>query len=127
MSRSNKLKDRQRSEDSPGCCRNQSKKFMAPGVIWLLLAGPVWSALGAIFLPRRYRTARSDPQLAGLAGGFWGAALGPFALAPLYVAVPVLRRGLHVVVPAVLVSGELLRFSLMPILAMYASPTRFMC
>ena len=81
---------------------------MAPGVIWLLLAGPVWSALGAIFLPRRYRTARRDPQLAGLAGGFWGAALGPFALAPLYVAVPVLRRDLHVVVPAVLLSSELL-------------------
>lgn len=81
---------------------------MAPGLIWLFLAGPVWSALGAIFLPRRYRTQRGDPQLAGLAGGLWGAALGPFALAQLYAAVPVLRRALHVVLPAVLVSGELL-------------------
>src|SRR4051794_39917856 len=81
---------------------------MAPGVIWLFLAGPVWSALGAMFLPHRYRTQRGDPRLAGLAGGLWGAALGPFALAPLYAVVPLLRRGLHVVLPAVLVSGELL-------------------
>jgi len=81
---------------------------MAPGLIWLFLAGPVWSALGAVFLPRRYRTQRGDPQLAGLAGGLWGAAFGPFALAPLYASVPVLRRGLHVVLPAVLISGELL-------------------
>jgi branched-chain amino acid transport system permease protein len=80
---------------------------MIPELIWLVLAGPLWSALGATFLPRRYRTRRADPQLAGLAGGLCGAALGPFALAPLYVAVPVLRHGLYVVSPAVLVSGEL--------------------
>jgi branched-chain amino acid transport system permease protein len=85
-------------------------------VTWLIVAGPLWSALGAIILPRRYRARRGDPQLARLVGGLCGAALGPFALAPLYRAVPVLRRGMHIALPAVLVCGELL------LLFAYANP-----
>jgi branched-chain amino acid transport system permease protein len=81
---------------------------MVPELIWLLAAGPLWSAAGALYLPRRYRTRRGDPRLARLAGGLWGAALGPMALAPLYSRVPPLRRDLHVVLPALLVALEMM-------------------
>jgi branched-chain amino acid transport system permease protein len=63
--------------------------------------------VGAAHLPRRYRARRADPRLAGLAGGLWGAALGPAGLAWLHRRVPALRRGPHVVVPALVLGGEL--------------------
>ncbi|MBI3457720.1 MAG: branched-chain amino acid ABC transporter permease [Candidatus Rokubacteria bacterium] len=76
-------------------------------LIWAALAGPLWSLAGAALLPRRYRARRADPRLAGLAGGLWGAALGPFALGWLHGATPSLRRSLHVVAPALVVVVEL--------------------
>jgi branched-chain amino acid transport system permease protein len=81
---------------------------MAAGLTWLLLAGPVWSVTGALVLPRRYRARRADPRLAALSGGLWGGALGPFALAWLYRAVPRLRHMPHLVAPAILLSVELI-------------------
>ena len=76
-------------------------------VVWLVLAGPVWSIGGAAFLPRRYRERRADPRLAGLAGGLWGAALGVVAVPWLHRRVPALRRGPHVLLPAFLLIAEL--------------------
>lgn len=76
-------------------------------VVWLVLAGPVWSIAGAAFLPRRYRERRADPRLAGLAGGLWGAALGVAAVPWLHRRVPALRRRPHVLLPAVLLIAEL--------------------
>ena len=66
---------------------------MSRFVTWTALAGPVWSLVGAGVLPRLYRARRADPRLAGLAGGLWGAALGPLALGWLHRRVPPLRRG----------------------------------
>ena len=77
-------------------------------LLWMALAGPLWSVAGAIVLPRRYRARRADPRLAGVAGGIWGAVLGPVGLVWLYRATPSLRRGLHVVVPGILLLAELL-------------------
>jgi branched-chain amino acid transport system permease protein len=76
-------------------------------VVWLVLAGPVWSIAGAAFLPRCYRERRADPRLAGLAGGLWGAALGVVAVPWLHRRVPALRRGPHVLVPGTLLIAEL--------------------
>ena len=80
---------------------------MSPFYLWLLLAGPVWSAAGAAVLPRRYRAMRRDPRLVSLTGGLAGAALGPVALVPLWLAVPRLRRIIHVLVPSLLLVAEL--------------------
>ena len=80
---------------------------MSRFVTWTALAGPVWSLVGAGVLPRLYRARRADPRLAGLAGGLWGAALGPLALGWLHRRVPPLRRGPHIVLPALLVAGEI--------------------
>jgi len=77
-------------------------------LLWMALAGPLWSTAGAILLPRRYRSRRADPRLAGVAGGLWGGALGPVGLAWLYRSTPDLRRGLAVGVPGTLVLAELL-------------------
>jgi branched-chain amino acid transport system permease protein len=80
---------------------------MSVFLVWLALAGPVWSIAGAAFLPRRYRERRADPRLAGLSGGLWGATLGAVALPWLHRRVPALRRGPHVVLPALLLGAEL--------------------
>ena len=77
-------------------------------LLWMALAGPLWSTVGAILLPRRYRTRCADPRLAGVAAGLWGATLGPVGLVWLYRSVPSLRRGVHVGVPAIVLLGELL-------------------
>jgi len=83
-------------------------------LLWMALAGPAWSTVGAILLPRRYRTRRADPRLAGVAGGIWGAVLGPVGLVLLYRSTPRLLRGLHVVIPGILLLAELLAlFALM--------------
>lgn len=76
--------------------------------LWVALAGPIWSTVGATLLPRRYRTRRADPRLAGLAGGIWGAVLGPVGLVWLYRSTPLLRRGPHIAVPGMLLLAELL-------------------
>lgn len=77
-------------------------------LLWLALAGPLWSTAGAIVLPRRYRARRADPRLAGVAGGAWGAVLGPVGLVWLYRSTPRLRRGPHVALPGILLLAELL-------------------
>ncbi len=80
---------------------------MAALIAWLLLAGPVWAAVGAWVVPGRYRHRGRDPRLAGLVGGLAGAALGPLALAYLVTRTPVVRRGVHVVPAGVLLTLEL--------------------
>src|SRR5262249_3846839 len=80
---------------------------MSVFLVWLVLGGPVWSVAGATVLPRRYRERRADPRLAALAGGLWGAALGAVALPWLHRQVPALRRGLHVLLPGLLLTAEL--------------------
>ena len=83
---------------------------MIPFYAWLVLAGPLWSIAGGISVPRRYRARRADPRLARLAGGLGGAALGPLALVPLWLAVPRVRRGVHVLAPGLLLVAEFVWF-----------------
>ena len=40
-----------------------------PTGLWLILAGPLWSALAAYFMPRRYREAEADDRNVLTAGG----------------------------------------------------------
>lgn len=61
-------------------------------VIWLVLAGPTWAALGAWGLPRLYRGKGLEDAPARFVGGLAGLTLGPFLLAPLWRLTPDLRR-----------------------------------
>jgi branched-chain amino acid transport system permease protein len=61
-------------------------------VIWLVLAGPAWAALGAWGLPRLYRRKGLEDAPARFVGGLAGLTLGPFLLAPLWRFTPDLRR-----------------------------------
>lgn len=81
---------------------------MTPFSFWLLLAGPLWAVAGASVLPRRYRARALDTRQVRLAGGLWGACLGPLAVAYLYGATPVLARGARVWIPSILLLAELL-------------------
>lgn len=65
---------------------------MSIPILWLLLAGPLWAALGAWRLPRVYRRKGLDDSPAGLVGGMGGLVLGPFLLAPLWYFTPELDR-----------------------------------
>lgn len=57
-------------------------------IIWLVLAGPVWAALGAWGLPRIYRHKGLDDAPARFIGGLAGLTLGPFLLLPLWRLTP---------------------------------------
>ncbi len=61
-------------------------------LIWFLLAGPVWAAIGAWGLPRVYRHKGLDDSPARLVGGLGGLTLGPLLLAPLWRLTPDLSR-----------------------------------
>ncbi len=74
---------------------------------WLLLAGPLWAAAGAWWLPRRYRQRGRDPRLAGLRGGLAGAALGPLGVAYLLARTPAFARRTHLWALALLLAAEL--------------------
>ncbi|MGA2955506.1 MAG: branched-chain amino acid ABC transporter permease [Thermodesulfobacteriota bacterium] len=63
-----------------------------PAVLaWLILAGPVWAAIGTWLLPQVYRRKGLDDSLARFVGGFGGLALGPLIVAPLWRYTPDLR------------------------------------
>jgi branched-chain amino acid transport system permease protein len=59
--------------------------------MWLLLAGPVWAAIGAWQLPRVYRRKGLDDSQARLIGGLGGLALGPLIVVPLWIWTPELK------------------------------------
>lgn len=61
-------------------------------IIWLVLAGPVWAAIGAWRLPRVYRRKGLDDSQARLIGGLGGLTLGPLAIVPLWIWTPELKR-----------------------------------
>lgn len=64
-----------------------------PAVIaWLVLAGPLWAAVGGWGLPRTYRQKGLDASGSGLVGGLAGFVAGPFLLAPLWYTTPELTR-----------------------------------
>ncbi|MEA3334665.1 MAG: branched-chain amino acid ABC transporter permease [Chloroflexota bacterium] len=55
---------------------------------WLVLAGPIWAALGTWQLPKHYRRRGLDDGPARFIGGLAGLTLGPFLLLPLWVLTP---------------------------------------
>jgi len=57
-------------------------------IIWLVLAGPVWAAIGAWWLPRVYRHKGLDDAPARLVGGLGGFTLGPLLVVPLWYFTP---------------------------------------
>ncbi len=61
-------------------------------IIWLLLAGPMWAAIGAWGLPHVYRHRGLDDAPARFVGGVAGLALGPLMVIPLWRFAPDLRR-----------------------------------
>lgn len=61
-------------------------------IVWFILAGPVWSAIGAWRLPRVYRRKGLDDAHVGLVGGLGGMALGPLFVLPLWRFTPDLSR-----------------------------------
>ncbi|MBU0705531.1 MAG: branched-chain amino acid ABC transporter permease [Chloroflexi bacterium] len=65
---------------------------MSIPIIWLLLAGPVWAAIGAWGLPRVYRRKGLDDSPARIVGGLGGLTLGPLLLVPLWYLTPELDR-----------------------------------
>jgi branched-chain amino acid transport system permease protein len=61
-------------------------------IIWLVLAGPMWAAIGAWRLPRVYRRKGLDDSQARLVGGLGGLTLGPLAVVPLWIWTPELKK-----------------------------------
>jgi branched-chain amino acid transport system permease protein len=61
-------------------------------LVWLILAGPAWAALGAWGLPRVYRSKGLDDAPARFVGGLGGLTLGPLLLTPLWRYTPDLTR-----------------------------------
>ena len=76
-------------------------------ILWLLLAGPVWAAIGAWGLPRIYRRKGLDDSPARIVGGLGGLTLGPLLLAPLWYFTPELDRWYWAGGPGVLAAVEL--------------------
>ncbi len=60
-------------------------------LIWLILAGPIWAAVGAWILPRVYRREGLDDSPARFVGGLAGFTLGPLLVLPLWRFTPDLR------------------------------------
>ena len=76
-------------------------------ILWLLLAGPVWAAIGAWGLPRVYRRKGLVDSPARIVGGLGGLTLGPLLLAPLWYFTPELDRWYWAGGPGVLAAVEL--------------------
>ena len=76
-------------------------------VVWLVLAGPVWAAIGAWGLPRVYRRKGLDDSQARLVGGLGGLTLGPLLVAPLWHFTPDLERWYWGGGPGILAALEL--------------------
>jgi branched-chain amino acid transport system permease protein len=76
-------------------------------VIWLVLAGPVWAAIGAWGLPRVYRRKGLDDSQARLVGGLGGLTLGPLLVVPLWYFTPELERWYWGGGPGILAALEL--------------------
>jgi branched-chain amino acid transport system permease protein len=80
---------------------------MLPLAAWLLLAGPAWAVGGAAVLPPRYRTLGLDPTRVRTVAALCGAAFGPSVIY-LFRVYPSLRSRVYVVVPALVLTAELL-------------------
>ena len=63
-----------------------------PTGLWLILAGPLWSALAAYFMPRRYREAEADDRNVLTAAALGGFAIGPLIFGLMWRYTPKIER-----------------------------------
>ena len=63
-----------------------------PSALWLLLAGPLWAALAAYFIPRHYRDLEADDQNALTAAALGGFAIGPLIFGLMWKTTPKINR-----------------------------------
>ena len=63
-----------------------------PSGLWLILAGPLWAALAAYFLPRQYRTVEANDQNVLTAAALGGFAIGPLIFGLMWKHTPKVSR-----------------------------------
>lgn len=63
-----------------------------PSALWLLLAGPLWAALAAYFIPRHYRDLEADDQNVLTAAALGGFAIGPLIFGVMWKTTPKVNR-----------------------------------
>ena len=63
-----------------------------PSLLWLVLAGPLWAALAAYFIPRQYRIVEADDQNALTAAALGGFAIGPLIFGLMWKHTPKISR-----------------------------------
>ncbi len=63
-----------------------------PSAMWLLLAGPLWAALAAYFIPRHYRQLEADDRNVLTAAALGGFAIGPLIFGLMWKTTPRVNR-----------------------------------
>ena len=63
-----------------------------PSAIWLIMAGPLWAALGSYFIPRHYHDVDSDDHNALTAAALGGFAIGPLIFGLMWKNTPKVSR-----------------------------------
>ena len=63
-----------------------------PSALWLLLAGPLWAALAAYFIPRHYHDVDADDHNALTAAALGGFAIGPLIFGLMWKNTPKISR-----------------------------------
>ena len=63
-----------------------------PSALWLFLAGPLWAALAAYFIPRHYRDQEADDQNVLTAAALGGFAIGPLIFGLMWKTTPKINR-----------------------------------
>ena len=63
-----------------------------PSGLWLILAGPLWAALAAYFLPRQYRAVEANDQNVLTAAALGGFAIGPLIFGLMWQRTPKISR-----------------------------------
>ncbi len=68
-----------------------------PSIAWLILAGPLWSAIAAYLIPRRYRETEADDRNVLTAAALGGFAIGPLIIGLMWRDTPKISRDWMVV------------------------------
>ncbi len=63
-----------------------------PSALWLFLAGPLWAALAAYFIPRHYRDEEADDHNVLTAAALGGFAIGPLIFGLMWKTTPKINR-----------------------------------
>ena len=63
-----------------------------PSGLWLILAGPLWAALAAYFMPRQYRAVEANDENVLTAAALGGFAIGPLIFGLMWKNTPKISR-----------------------------------